>query len=45
MTQGAVYTKGWMVDLILDLAGYAAGVANLRGRAVEPAGGTGAFLD
>jgi adenine-specific DNA-methyltransferase len=41
---GEVFTKRWVVDLILDLAGYGAG-KNLAGAvAVEPACGGGAFL-
>ncbi len=42
--KGVVYTKPWVVDLILDLAGYRPG-DDLAGRyAVEPAAGDGAFL-
>ncbi len=42
--KGAVYTKSWVVDLILDLSGYKAS-ANLVDRlAVEPAAGQGAFV-
>jgi adenine-specific DNA-methyltransferase len=41
---GVVYTRQWVVDLILDLVGYRA-EADLAGRlAVEPAAGAGAFL-
>ncbi len=42
--RGVVYTKRWVVDLLLDLAGYAAdrNLADLT--AVEPAAGDGAFL-
>ncbi len=41
---GAVYTKPWVVELILDLAGYTP-EANLVDRlAIEPAAGSGAFL-
>jgi len=42
--QGEVFTRRWMVDLILDLAGYDEhrDLASLR--AVEPACGGGAFL-
>lgn len=42
--QGAVYTRRWIVELMLDLAGYTPD-ANLVDRsAVEPAAGEGAFL-
>jgi adenine-specific DNA-methyltransferase len=42
--QGVVYTKRWVVELLLDLAGYTA-IANLVDAvAVEPAAGEGAFL-
>lgn len=42
--KGVVYTKCWVVELLLDLAGYTP-EANLAGRvAVEPAAGEGAFL-
>ncbi len=43
-SRGVVYTKSWVVDLILDLAGYrpTADLAALY--AVEPAAGEGAFL-
>jgi hypothetical protein len=42
--KGVVYTKPWVVDLILDLAGYRPerDLASLR--AVEPSAGEGAFL-
>ena len=42
--KGVVYTKSWVVDLILDLCGYEpqADLASLV--AVEPAAGEGAFL-
>lgn len=41
---GVVFTKPWVVELILDLAGYVA-EANLVDRlAVEPASGDGAFV-
>lgn len=41
---GVVYTRRWVVDLVLDLAGYRP-EADLAGRlAVEPAAGAGAFL-
>lgn len=42
--RGVVYTKPWVVDLMLDLAGYTAD-ADLGGMvAVEPAAGDGSFL-
>lgn len=42
--KGVVYTKRWVVELLLDLAGYTP-EANLASRvAVEPAAGEGAFL-
>lgn len=42
--KGVVYTKQWVVDLILDLAGYRA-EEDLTGLyAVEPSAGEGAFL-
>jgi hypothetical protein len=44
MEKGVVYTKPWVVDLILDFVGYrpTADLASLQ--AVEPAAGEGAFL-
>ncbi len=41
---GAVYTKSWVVDLILDLAGYKAEADLVEIFAIEPAAGDGAFL-
>ena len=41
---GAVFTRRWVVELILDLAGYTADRDLLRRRAIEPACGEGAFL-
>jgi adenine-specific DNA-methyltransferase len=42
--RGVVYTRPWVADLILDLAGYRP-TADLAARhAVEPAAGEGAFL-
>ena len=42
--KGVVYTRPWVVDLILDLAGYRS-EADLAARyAVEPSAGDGAFL-
>ncbi len=42
---GVVYTKPWMVALILDLAGYTVDRDLGRMVAVEPSAGDGAFLD
>lgn len=42
--QGEVFTRRWIVDLILDLAGYTEDRALGELRAVEPACGEGAFL-
>lgn len=42
---GVVYTKPWMVALILDLAGYTADRDLGRMVAVEPSAGDGAFLE
>ncbi|GAA1982772.1 Eco57I restriction-modification methylase domain-containing protein [Kitasatospora viridis] len=41
---GEVFTRRWMVDLILDLLGYTADLDLLGLTVVEPACGTGAFL-
>lgn len=41
---GAVFTRRWVVELILDLVGYTAGTDLARARAIEPACGAGAFL-
>lgn len=41
---GVVYTKSWVVNLMLDLAGYVAATDLARHVAVEPAAGDGAFL-
>lgn len=40
---GTVYTRDWVVDLILDLAGYTADKDLCRMKAVEPSCGMGAF--
>jgi len=41
---GVVYTRSWVVDLVLELAGYCPEL-DLAGRlAIEPAAGEGAFL-
>ncbi len=42
--KGAVYTKRWVVELLLDLAGYKAQCDLVGAVAVEPAAGDGAFL-
>ena|SRR5258708_2721015 len=41
---GAVYTKPWVVELILDLAGYTSESNLVERLAIEPAAGNGAFL-
>jgi hypothetical protein len=41
---GVVYTQTWVVDLILDLAGYRADQDLAARYAVEPSAGKGAFL-
>ena len=43
-THGEVFTRRWVVDLILDLAGYRAAEDLGASLIVEPACGTGAFL-
>jgi hypothetical protein len=43
-THGAVFTRPWIVELILDLAGYTADRPLWEMVAVEPACGEGAFL-
>lgn len=43
--KGAVYTKPWVVELLLDLAGYTADRNLVDMVAVEPAAGDGAFLE
>jgi hypothetical protein len=42
--KGVVYTKRWVVELLLDLAGYRPEVNLVDSVAVEPAAGDGAFL-
>lgn len=42
--KGVVYTRRWVVDLLLDLAGYCASRNLVDVLAVEPAAGDGAFL-
>lgn len=43
-TKGVVYTKRWVVELLLDLAGYRPEDNLVDAVAVEPAAGDGAFL-
>jgi adenine-specific DNA-methyltransferase len=43
-TKGVVYTKHWVVELLLDLAGYTSEANLVDAVAVEPAAGDGAFL-
>jgi adenine-specific DNA-methyltransferase len=42
--KGVVYTKRWVVELLLDLAGYRSEINLVDALAVEPAAGDGAFL-
>ncbi len=42
--KGVVYTKRWVVELLLDLAGYRAERDLADALAIEPAAGDGAFL-
>jgi adenine-specific DNA-methyltransferase len=42
--KGVVYTKRWVVELLLDLAGYISSKNLVDMTAVEPAAGDGAFL-
>src|SRR5271167_1202753 len=42
--KGVVYTKRWVVELLLDLAGYRSENNLVDALAVEPAAGDGAFL-
>ncbi len=42
--RGVVYTRRWVVDLLLDLAGYRSENNLVDAIAVEPAAGEGAFL-
>jgi len=42
--KGVVYTKPWVTELILDLAGYVAEADLASAIAIEPAAGDGAFL-
>jgi len=43
-SRGVVYTKRWVVDLLLDLSGYISSANLVDALAVEPAAGDGAFL-
>lgn len=43
-SKGVVYTKRWVVELLLDLAGYRSEANLVDAVAVEPAAGDGAFL-
>ncbi len=43
-SRGVVYTKRWVVELLLDLAGYTSSANLVDAVAVEPAAGDGAFL-
>jgi adenine-specific DNA-methyltransferase len=42
--KGVVYTKRWVVELLLDLAGYTSSQNLVDAVAVEPSAGEGAFL-
>ena len=42
--KGVVYTKRWVVELLLDLAGYCCDKNLVDALAIEPAAGKGAFL-
>lgn len=42
--KGVVYTKRWVVELLLDLAGYVSSANLVDAVAVEPSAGDGAFL-
>ena len=42
--KGAVYTKRWVVELLLDLSGYCSDKNLVDALAIEPAAGDGAFL-
>jgi len=42
--KGVVYTKRWVVELLLDLAGYTASANLVDAVAVDPSAGDGAFL-
>ena len=42
--KGVIYTKRWVVELLLDLAGYISSANLVDSVAIEPAAGEGAFL-
>ena len=42
--KGVVFTKRWVVELLLDLSGYCSDKNLVDALAVEPAAGDGAFL-
>jgi adenine-specific DNA-methyltransferase len=42
--KGAIYTKQWVVDFMLDLAGYSSSTNLVDVTAIEPSVGDGAFL-
>lgn len=42
--KGVIYTKRWVVDLLLDLAGYTSDKNLVDAKAIEPSAGQGAFL-
>ncbi|MCE9537107.1 MAG: Eco57I restriction-modification methylase domain-containing protein, partial [Nitrospirae bacterium] len=42
--KGVVFTKRWVVELLLDLSGYCSDKNLVDGLAIEPAAGDGAFL-
>lgn len=44
VNHGEVFTRPWVVDLILDLAGFTTDIDLAALRTIEPACGTGAFL-
>ena len=41
---GVIYTKRWVVDFVLDLAGYVSGSGITNKVIVEPSCGCGAFM-
>ncbi len=43
-SKGVVYTKRWVVELLLDLAGYRSETNLVDAQAVEPSAGDGSFL-
>lgn len=42
---GAIFTKRWVAELVLDLAGYTSDIPLYEHTVIEPACGHGAFLD